>query len=112
VLFGCTENNTDSNSQEIEFGASYSVVITSDLPSIENGILTIRVGYSGCNAGHSFEFKNRITNSLSEIWLLKLTNDQLCDAYFVEDLAFVLSESILNSDEIVLATPNDERISL
>ncbi|MBO6622186.1 MAG: hypothetical protein JJ892_14095 [Balneola sp.] len=112
LLVGCFDNQSVNSSEEIEFGALYSVIISSNLPTISNGNLIIKVSYSGCNDGHEFELKNRTVNSAAELWLFKLTEDQPCDAYFEEEKTFNLSESILSSEKIVLITPTDDRIEL
>ncbi|MBO6572529.1 hypothetical protein GYB29_02345 [bacterium] len=110
-LISCSENQTFSPSEDIEFGAPYSIIKTSDMPAITNGILNSRVGYSGCNPDHEFELKSNTDNSVTEIWLFKKTSQQ-CEAYFEEEREFTLSESILRSDKIILITPSEERISL
>jgi len=110
-LISCSDNQTSSTSEDIEFGAPYSIITTSDMPTISNGVLNSRVGYSGCNPDHEFELKSNNDNSVTEIWLFKKTSQQ-CEAYFEEEREFTLSESILRSDEIILITPDEERISL
>lgn len=110
-LISCSDNQTISPSEDIEFGAPYSIITTSDMPAISNGILNSRVGYSGCNPGHEFELKSNTDNSITEIWLFKKTSQQ-CEAYFEEERKFTLSERVLRSDKIFLVTPGEERISL
>ena len=111
-LIGCSENQSVNTSQEIKFGARYSVITTSNVPTINNGTLISKVSYSGCNDGHEFELKNRTTNSTAELWLFKQTDDQACRAYFEEEKTYDLPESILNYEKIVLITPSEDRISL
>lgn len=110
-LISCSDNQTSSPSEDIEFGAPYSIITTSDMPTINNGVLNSRIGYSGCNPDHEFELKSNTDNSVTEIWLFKKTSQQ-CEAYFEEEREFTLSESILRSDKIILITPSEERISL
>lgn len=110
-LISCSDNQTFNLSEDIEFGAPYSIITTSDMPAISNGILNSRVGYSGCNPGHEFELKSNTDNAVTEIWLFKKTSQQ-CEAYFEEERQFTLSERALRSDKIFLVTPGEERISL
>ena len=111
-FIGCSENQSVNTSQEIEFGARYSVITTLNVPTISNGTLISKVSYSGCNDGHEFELKNRLANSTAELWLFKQTEDQPCDAYFEEEKTYNLSESILSAENIVLITPTENRITL
>ncbi|MCP9291318.1 hypothetical protein [Gracilimonas sediminicola] len=109
---GCSDNQSVNLSDEIEFGAGYSIITTSDLPNINNDTLDTKVSYSGCSDGHEFELKNRTANSTAELWLFKKTDDQPCDAYFEEEKTYNLSESILSAENIVLITPTEDRITL
>ncbi|MEX2603783.1 MAG: hypothetical protein WD361_06255 [Gracilimonas sp.] len=111
-LIGCSENQSVNLSDEIEFGARYSIVMTSALPTINNGTLVSKISYSGCNDSHEFELKNQTANSIAELWLFKQTEDQPCDAYFEEEKTYNLSESILSAENIVLITPSEDRITL
>ena len=115
LLFGffisCSDNQTFIPSEDIEFGAPYNIITTSDIPTINNGILNSRVGYSGCNPGHEFELKSNTDNAVTELWLFKKTSQQ-CEAYFEEEREFTLSERVLRSNKIFLITPGEERISL
>lgn len=46
-LISCSDNQTFSPSEDIEFGAPYSIITTSEMPTISNEILNSRLGYSG-----------------------------------------------------------------
>ncbi len=70
-LISCSDNQTSSTSEDIEFGAPYSIITTSDMPTISNEVLNSRVSYSGCNPDHEFELKSNNDNSVTEIWLFK-----------------------------------------
>ena len=111
-FIGCSEIQSVNTSDEVDFGARYSIITTSNVPTISNGTLISKVSYSGCNDGHEFELKNRMVNSTAELWLFKQTDDQPCDAYFEEEKTYNLPKSILGSEEIVLITPSEDRISL
>ena len=112
LFIGCSENQSINLYDEIEFGAPYSIIETSILPIINSDTLKSKVSYSGCNDGHEFELKNRLVNSTAEIWLFKQTEGQLCEAYFEEEKTYHLSESILSAKNIILITPNEDRITL
>ena len=111
-LMGCSENQSVNLSDDIDFGASYSIISTSEAPTIQNGTLIATVGYSGCNSGHEFELEHQITDTTAKLWLFKKTEDQLCEAYFEEEKSYDLPESVLNSEKIFLITPKEKKISL
>ena len=105
--------NVGTNSDSDIFGASYSLVTESGIPSInEDGILTAKVAHSGCNSGHIFELQSLITPNTTEIWLYKTTPDQDCQAHFEYEVTFQLSELILDSEVIMLKSPGSENILL
>tara|TARA_R110002126_G_scaffold227147_2_gene371774 strand:- start:23600 stop:23989 length:390 start_codon:yes stop_codon:yes gene_type:complete len=108
LLIGCSLNQ----SEETEFGASYSINLNESSPSIEVDKLTISISYSGCSSAHSFTLKNRLSASTAEIWLFKETKDQLCDGIIQEVRTFQLPQEISTSKNIVLITPVDETIVL
>jgi len=109
-IIGCLNG---PRGDEFDFGSSYALSQTTELPGISNDSLNVQVAYSGCNGDHLFELKSRIDDSfVAELWLFKQTPDQPCDAYFVENRAFPLSKKAIHSSKIVLFGPGDKRITL
>ena len=108
LLVGCSQNQ----SEETEFGASYSINLNESSPSIDIDTLTISISYSGCSSAHSFTLKNRLSSSTAEIWLFKETKDEPCDGIIQEVRTFQLPQEISTSKSIVLITPVEENIVL
>ncbi|MEX2363965.1 MAG: hypothetical protein WD597_10085 [Balneolaceae bacterium] len=111
-LLGCSGNEALDATDEIEFGFKYQIISDSNLPSLSNGKLIAKVGYSGCSGNHEFIFKYRISNAAAELWLFKETRDQDCLAAFGEVKTYALPQNVLSSKNIFLVTPNEERLSL
>ena len=113
-LISCLNNQTkDDEAENLDFGASYAMVQTTDLPSISNDSLFVKIDYSGCHDAHNFELRNKLSDSsTAKLWLFKLTPDQSCDAYFQETKVFPLSTKVLQSSEIFIFAPFNTRIKL
>lgn len=112
ICISCSNNNSVNSDIEIEFGKPYSIEIDSNTPTIEDGKLITKVAFSGCNNNLDFELRSNIKNSVTQLWLFKKTSNGDCDAYFMEELTFTLSQSMLSSSKIVLITPNNDEIQL
>ncbi len=67
-----------------------------DEPAISDNCLTMKLGYSGCNAGHEFEMigDGTIGKSLPIVTNFKFSdkNQQLCEAYWTDTIQFDLTE--------------------
>ncbi|NBB76899.1 MAG: hypothetical protein GVY02_05915 [Bacteroidetes bacterium] len=111
-LFGCSDDPSGNDLEEIEFGASYRLIQDEELPQLFDRILTVRVGYSGCEGAHEFTLRSRINGADGEMWLFKETRDQPCDAFFNEVLSFQVPNDVFTSQNVVLITPELERIML
>lgn len=96
-----------------DFGASYGVIETQTLPVLTSDSLFVRVAYSGCNGGHLFTLRYRVVDRTTvEIWLHKVTPDQMCEAYFEEIKGYRLPEAVRNYLNVVLLSPDGKRITL
>lgn len=111
-LIGCSDDPAGNELEEIEFGASYRLIQDGELPQLFDRTLTVRVGYSGCEGAHEFTLRSRINGADGEMWLFKETQDQPCEAFFNEVLSFQVPNDVFTSQNIVLITPELERITL
>jgi hypothetical protein len=112
ILIGCSDDPAGNDLEEIEFGASYQLVQDGELPQLFGRTLTVRVNYSGCEGGHEFTLRSRINGADGEMWLFKETQDQPCDAFFNEVLSFQVPNEVFTSQNVVLISPELERITL
>ncbi len=108
-IVGC---DTEQEFEPPEFGAEYSLLETSTLPSIARDSVFVRVGYSGCDGNHSFVLDYRIAPLAADMWLVKKTPDQPCLAYFEETKSFPLPAEVSESLRIVLKGPYGKSFSL
>lgn len=94
----------------IQFGARYEVI---GIPTLRSDSLLVRVGYGGCNGGHSFRLQYHVVaDTTVEMWLHKITPDQACLAFFEEDKAYRLPGAIRNYPNVVLLCPSGRRFVL
>lgn len=97
---------TDSDSDSIDFGAEYEIVVSDEYPSLSSSELSVEVSYSGCDSNHDFALDFRsLVNQQHEAWLIKLTPDQECEAFFQEVKRFPLPAE-LQSGGLILEAPN------
>ncbi len=102
----------DQGSDTNQFGSPYKVIQTQAQPSLTTDSLFVAVAYSGCEGNHTFSLKYRVFSSTAEVWLVKETPGQMCDAYFEEVKAFPIPNEVQNSLTVVLLGPKDETFSL
>lgn len=96
--------------RKVRFGARYGVI---GIPTLTSDSLLVRVGYGGCNRGHSFRLQYHVVADRTvEMWLHKTTPDQACEAYFEEDKAYRLPNAIRNYPNVVLLCPSGRRFVL
>lgn len=110
VFMGCT---TGADDLSIDFGAEYEIIVTEDRPSLTDGELVVEVRYDGCNPAHEFELNLRAVGSdTMEMWLVKLTEDEDCDARFEQLNIYDIEGEIEGITERILLTPNGGEIEL
>jgi hypothetical protein len=110
ILISCTNDSTnDSN----PFGALYRIMQSTHPPAIASDSLIVTVSYSGCNRNHIFALRYFLRGpDDAEIWLSKLTPDQVCDMYIEETKEMHLPGVVAGRSTIILITPQKERIVL
>jgi len=125
-LTSCDDDGDDTDAptqpattpQTIEFGNDYQILDGSTLsqgalPILAGDSVFIRVAYSGCTANHEFEFNTRtLGEKRAEIWLEKVTGDELCSAFFTNDQVHRVPFSVLEKEEIFLVGPDFYNLKL
>lgn len=115
LVAGISACNTSADPEELSFGADYDIVVSETVkPEVSGQMLNVRVAYSGCNGGHDFELKSEVSgNGSANVWLYKITADQVCDAYFEEDLEFRLPDRLAQGvEQLYLLRPQNPPYTL
>lgn len=100
---------TESENNKNIFGYSYHIT---NPPEIVNDTLFVKVGYSGCSGGHTFELRKSDLNSNQlDLWLHKKTKNEMCEAYFEETLSFILLDT-QSARKIKMLSPDDRIFTL
>jgi hypothetical protein len=121
LIWSCNDDDDDDDDDDnpsqptpvlIDFGATYGIMDGQsaggvDLPVLAGDSLYVRVGYSGCEANHEFQFRSRILGeNVAEVWYEKITPDEDCQAFFAIDKVDRVPFDVLARKEIYLVGPN------
>jgi hypothetical protein len=118
--FACSDDDDDDGPAPtpalpiIDFGAPYQILDNGgDLdPVLAGDSLRVTVGYSGCSNANEFELRTRVLNSTrAEVWLFK-TTEEACQAYFQVSKTYILPQSVLEKENIVLVGPDFNSFTL
>jgi len=114
IALGCEV--TDNLSSEPEFGDPYTIATTvtptTTAPRLDASGLHVTVQYSGGCRTHEFQLQYRIQGETTEIWLRHDDNGDLCEAYLTETRQLAVSFRALETENVVLLTPDGTIFSL
>ncbi len=114
IALGCEV--TDSLSSEPNFGDPYTIATAASpstiAPRLDAHRLHVTVQYSGGCRTHDFQLQYRIQGETTEIWLRHDGNGDLCEAYLTETRQLAVSFRALETENVVLLTPDGTIFSL
>lgn len=108
IALGCEV--TDNLSSEPDFGDPYVIALEATpntiAPRLDADGLHLTVQYSGGCRTHGFQLQFRIQGETTEIWLRHDGNGDQCEAYLTETRQLAVSSRALETESVVLLTPD------
>ncbi|MCC5913319.1 MAG: hypothetical protein JJU46_02985 [Balneolaceae bacterium] len=99
---GAVEEETEG----VDFGAQYTIVVSDDLPAVSDGDVIIEVSYTACEAGHEFNLNtDEVADNDFRVWLTKITPNDECTDLQTQVEQHSLPEAALNG-RITVSGPN------
>lgn len=114
IALGCEV--TDNLSAMPDFGDPYAIATettpNTTAPRLDAQGLHVTVQFSGGCRTHTFDLQYRIQGDTTEIWLRHDSDGDLCEAYLTETRQLAVSPRALETESVVLLSPDGMIIPL